>query len=979
MVVVLLVPVLASARSLRAPRRVKAGGLVTFSARFAGEGGDRVAVQRRAGRVWRVEASGRASRRGVFSLTAVAPDHATTLSVRAVALRRGRVVSRTGVRRVRVLALPKGTSPVVVSSHTAVLPASVVSSVPAPGQPGKLTYTGGNSVQPGSIVAIGVGPNTPDGFLGRVTGVSQQDGQTVASTAPATLLEAVPTGSLDAVASSGAASSARARTRRIAESDATVTCKGSADASIEPNFDPPHATFELKGDWSLFHGLQSASLTANASTDASITATVSAAGSCALGDTQIVSFPGPSVDTFVGPVPVVMTSKVSVDVDAKAQTSGSVKTGASIGFSASAGIGWSKQGGFSPIHSFTPKMSYTAPALSADASLDADITPTLDVLLYGVAGPQVALKAGLAFDADVNGNPWWTLGAPVDLTAKLAVPALNLSSPTLHVYQHTFPLANAAGSFGGGLLPPAPGGQVLVTNPGNQSNTVGDGVDLPIKATETNGGSLTYSATGLPDGLHINASTGIITGSPTTAANSSVTVKAADASSGVSDTATFLWSVLDTASPPDTDRPTVLRPTVPEAAWSEPMGDGAAIIPDPVGGVITSGGDSNENGITNAADTPFNLQSVGSDGSEVWRRPDDDGEDATVDSSGNTYYMIPGDGTAYILSVNSTGHVRWTSAALPEDSSGYTFLYDTRAALGFNGEVYFTLYDGFGHAALFGINETTGAVDVDASLGFPTFVRAYSGGLVVGDAGGLVEYLNYDGSVQSSYPIGNIDLAQAQWSVGADGSVFVMGPETEIMGCSSSGPALNVVKVTPTGPAWTWTEPDTTDCLYGFPTAAPDGGVVLEETPAENPDAGDIVSLSSSGGQLWRSTESSNVTGESLFPTNGVLVDSTGVVVVPIQHSYDCTTISGGTCVGLDLSFLSDSSGATALPTASATDEGSSPDENGWGQAIAMAAGRVYLDASTTLDVTTYPTNTEAVAAMNIAGLSEDYQASLEP
>jgi hypothetical protein len=56
----------------------------------------------------------------------------------------------------------------------------------------------------------------------------------------------------------------------------------------------------------------------------------------------------------------------------------------------------------------------------------------------------------LAFNANINQNPWWTLTAPVDLTASLAIPPLQLTSPTLHVYQHTFPIANAGGPIGGG-------------------------------------------------------------------------------------------------------------------------------------------------------------------------------------------------------------------------------------------------------------------------------------------------------------------------------------------------------------------------------------------------------------------------------------------------------------------------------------------------------------------------------------------------
>ena len=83
---------------------------------------------------------------------------------------------------------------------------------------------------------------------------------------------------------------------------------------------------------------------------------------------------------------------------------------------------------------------------------------------------------------------------------------------------------------------------VTVTNPGNQSSTVGTAVSLQIQASDSGSSTLTYSATGLPAGLSINSTSGLISGTPTTAATSSVTVTATD-TTGASGNASFSWTV----------------------------------------------------------------------------------------------------------------------------------------------------------------------------------------------------------------------------------------------------------------------------------------------------------------------------------------------------------------------------------------------------------------------------------------------------
>jgi hypothetical protein len=87
------------------------------------------------------------------------------------------------------------------------------------------------------------------------------------------------------------------------------------------------------------------------------------------------------------------------------------------------------------------------------------------------------------------------------------------------------------------------GNTVTVTNPGSQASTAGTAASVQVHASDSaSGQTLSYSASGLPPGESISSSSGLISGTPTTAGTYSATVTATD-TTGASGSAAFTWTV----------------------------------------------------------------------------------------------------------------------------------------------------------------------------------------------------------------------------------------------------------------------------------------------------------------------------------------------------------------------------------------------------------------------------------------------------
>ncbi|HTE56218.1 MAG TPA: hypothetical protein VK698_35440 [Kofleriaceae bacterium] len=125
---------------------------------------------------------------------------------------------------------------------------------------------------------------------------------------------------------------------------------------------------------------------------------------------------------FVGPVPVVVTSAVDLEVGVTGKVTARMNVGFQTDAEARVGFGYAN-GSFGPIGEIQPTASVELPAFEDGVVGTARLFagPRLRVGLYGFDVGSARLAAYVQADVDAAADPWWCLSAGVEGSARLDI------------------------------------------------------------------------------------------------------------------------------------------------------------------------------------------------------------------------------------------------------------------------------------------------------------------------------------------------------------------------------------------------------------------------------------------------------------------------------------------------------------------------------------------------------------------------------
>ena len=185
-----------------------------------------------------------------------------------------------------------------------------------------------------------------------------------------------------------------------------------------------------------------------------------------------------------------------------------------------------------PVDTTKPSVSLTTPAAIVSGAFT--VTATFSESISGLSIGEFSVINGTTSAPSGGSSVYTVVVTPTDygavsvqLSAGLVNDAAGNTNTASNLLSVNWPTPNRAPN---------------VTNPGAQTSTRGSAASLTMQGSDPDGQAITWNATGLPQGLGINAGSGVISGTINTGASAanSVTVTATDGS--LSSSVSFNWN-----------------------------------------------------------------------------------------------------------------------------------------------------------------------------------------------------------------------------------------------------------------------------------------------------------------------------------------------------------------------------------------------------------------------------------------------------
>ncbi|MBN2299017.1 MAG: hypothetical protein JXM72_10505 [Deltaproteobacteria bacterium] len=312
------------------------------------------------------------------------------------------------------------------------------------------------------VIVCGVTAATPYGMLRKVESIARNGDETTVLTTQATLEDAIESGDIEA---SFTLSSSEVVSSQVLASGASLSTDFTGelvnelidvviydfDGDSETTNDQVKATGSIALDHTItfttrIRNFRLQELSFTNTLHERVDIDLAAQFSASLGGEMqpLVRYYLSPVTIQLGPVPVVLTPILTVNIGASGQVRIGVTAGVMQDAELTAGLEYIN-GEWSPVSDPSNDFDYDPPTPVCGVNVKAFAGPQVDLLLYGVVGPYGTINGYLDFSADAFSDPWWELygGFSADLGVRFGCLSNVLFDYSENVLDYRILLANA--------------------------------------------------------------------------------------------------------------------------------------------------------------------------------------------------------------------------------------------------------------------------------------------------------------------------------------------------------------------------------------------------------------------------------------------------------------------------------------------------------------------------------------------------------